>query len=57
MLHTLTKFHYQTLFTSKLFNKMGFVFHAQVFDDVITFEYLKNENWIISRTKRAFEVK
>ena len=42
MLHTLTKFHYQTLFTSKLFNKMGFVFHAQVFDDVITFEYLKN---------------
>ena len=26
----------------KLFSKMGFVFHAWAFDDVITFEYLKS---------------
>ena len=33
------------------------MFHAQVFDDVMTFEYLKSQNMTISRTKRAFEVK
>ena len=33
------------------------MFHAEAFDDVIPFEYLKSENIIISRTKRAFEVK
>ena len=41
----------------KLFNKMCFVLYAQAFDEVIIIEYLKNENLIISRTKRAFELK
>ena len=36
---------------------MCFVFHAYAFDDVMTFEYLKIQNLIISRTKRVFEVK
>ena len=36
---------------------MCFVFHAYVFDDVMTFEYLKIQNLIILRTKRVFEVK
>ena len=34
---------------------MCFVF--QGFDDAIIFDYLKNENLIISRTKRAITVK
>ena len=34
---------------------MCFVFHALAFDDVIRFEYPKSENFISSRTKRAFE--
>ena len=36
---------------------MCFVFHVWAFDDVITFEYPKSSNMIISRMKRAFEVK
>ena len=54
-IYKLAKFHYQTLFTSKLFSKMCFVFHAQAFDDLMAFEYLKSQNLIISRMKRAFE--
>ena len=38
----------------KLFSKMCFVFHAWAFNDVMPFEYLKSQNLIISRTKRAF---
>ena len=45
----------------KLFSKICFTFQVQVFDDVIIFEYLKSqfsqENLIISKTKRTFEVK
>ena len=33
------------------------MFHAWVFDDLMTFEYLESQNLIISRMKRAFEVK
>ena len=33
------------------------MFHAWAFDDVMIFEYLKILNLIISRTKKAFEVK
>ena len=33
------------------------MFHIQAFDDFMTLEYLKTLNLIISRTKRAFEVK
>ena len=33
------------------------MFHAWAFDDVMILEYLKIQNFIISRTKRAFEVK
>ena len=36
---------------------MCFLFHAWAFDDVITFEYLKSQNLIISRTKNAFATK
>ena len=36
---------------------MCFVFHDQAFDDVMISEYLKSQNLIISRTKRAFKVK
>ena len=32
------------------------VFHTWAFDDVMSFEYLKSEYLIISRTNRAFEV-
>ena len=32
-------------------------FMLSAFDDVMTFEYLKSKNVIISRTKRAIEVK
>ena len=56
-LHKLAKFHYQTVFTFKLFSKEFLMFHAWVFDDLMTFEYLESQNLIISRMKRAFEVK
>ena len=36
---------------------MCLVFHALEFNDAMTFKYLKSRNLIISRTKRAFEVK
>ena len=36
---------------------MYFLFYAQGFDDALKFAYLKIENLILSRTKRAFEVK
>ena len=55
MLLKLTKFYYQNVFTSQVI--MCFVFDVWSFDDVMTFEYLKRYNFIISRTKRAFEVK
>ena len=42
-------------FITRLF--ITFMFHAEAFDDVIIFEYLKNWNLIITTTKRAFEVK
>ena len=54
MLHELFKFHYQDYFPSY---SIKYVFHVQAFDDVMTFEYLKIQNLIISRTKEAFEVK
>ena len=41
----------------KLFNKTYFMFHASAFGDVMTSECLKSWKMIISRTKRAFEVK
>ena len=41
----------------KLFNKTYFMFHASAIGDVMTSEYLKSWKMIISRTKRAFEVK
>ena len=34
-----------------------FVIHAWAYDDVMAFEYLKGFKLIISRMKRAFEVK
>ena len=40
ILHKLAKFHYQTVFTFKLFREICFVFHAWAFDDIMTFEYL-----------------
>ena len=42
---------------TKLFSKMRFVFHVWTFDGFMTFGYLKKQNLIISRTKRAFKVK
>ena len=33
------------------------MFHTKALDDVMTFEYLKIQNLIISRMKRTFEVK
>ena len=41
----------------KLFSKMCLVFHALRFNFTMIFKYLKSKNLIISRTKRAFEVK
>ena len=41
MFHKLAKFHCQAVFASQVINKMCFVFHAQAFDDIMTFEYLK----------------
>ena len=57
ILHKLAKFHCQIVFTSQVIQKMCFVFNAWAFDDVITFENLKSQNLIISRTKRFFKVK
>ena len=42
ILHKLARFHCQTVLISMLFSKIGFLFHAQEFDDVITLEYLKS---------------
>ena len=42
---------------AKLLCKMYFLSNALAFDDIMTFEYLKNQNLTISRTKWAFEVK
>ena len=42
---------------SKLSSKIRFMFHAQAFDDVMTYKYLKSWNLIVWRTKGAFEVK
>ena len=42
MLGKLSKFHYQTVFTSHVFNKRCFVFHAEAFDDVKMKRYLKS---------------
>ena len=42
ILHKLAKFHYQNVLISMLFSKIGFMFYAQEFDDVITLEYLKS---------------
>ena len=36
---------------------MIFVFHVYAFNDVMTFDYPKSRNLIISRPKRAFELK
>ena len=33
------------------------MFHAWAFDDIMIFQFLKIQNLIISRMKRAFEVK
>ena len=33
------------------------MFHDYVFDNVMTFEYLKSQNLIISRTKRSLKWK
>ena len=52
-----TNFNNRLCLLSKLFSKMCFVFHAWVLDDVVTFQYLKIWNLIISRRKRAYEVK
>ena len=54
ILHKLTKFHYQTVY---LPSYSIICVSCLVFDDIITFEYLKSQNLIISRAKRAFEVK
>ena len=35
---------------------MCFVFHSQEFDYVMTFEYLKSHNLVISRMKRVHSV-
>ena len=51
MLHKPAKFHLQTVYFP------SYSTHAWAFDDVMTSEYLKSENLIISGTKRAFEVK
>ena len=51
MLHKLAKFHFQTVYFP------SYSTHAWTFNDVMTFEYLKSGNLIISGTKIAFEVK
>ena len=33
------------------------MFHTDAFDDIMTFEYLKNQNLIMVKMKKAFEVK
>ena len=35
---------------------MCLVFHSEAFDDIMTFEYLKSHNLIISRTKRVHSI-
>ena len=55
LLHKLAKFHYHAVYFPSF--SIKFVFRAQAFDDVMTFEYLKVQNLMISTTKRACEVK
>ena len=56
MLHKWPNFINRLRLLPKLFNKMCFMFYAWTYDDVMRIEYLKNENLITSRKRRAFEV-
>ena len=57
MLHKLGKFHDHTVFTSQVIPYNMFRVSCLCFDDAMTFKYLESWNLIISRTKRAFEMK